>query len=386
MAGFDFLGGMLGQRDIPEYRAVSPEQKVAAMRGSVGPLADVNIAWNNRLAPAYARNSNVVEDIYDPTQRPLREATSKSILDELNLGGSLSQDDQDMVIQKALQGNVASGFGVSPGGRGLVARDLGLRAQDLRDKRIGTAANYTLATPKGYQMYQPQTITDPTDVANWMSEDAANENSYNTFSSLLQSQNDKNAAGGILGMAGSIFGGIGGMTGGGTGGGGIGGIMGGGGGGGAAAGGIGGSGGQGGFGGLFGGLFGGGGTPSSVKAGTVTDAEFNNEAYPPEGVSAGSVGGGAGMDYMSMFGGGGGGMGGGGGTEGDWMSRLGDMGGGSSGGGGSQGDENEGAGYGALVGSLLGTAVGAYYGGPQGAQMGNNYGGKLGSWAGGLFG
>lgn len=347
MAGlFDFLGdvggGALGQRSIPGRESISTGDLISGMGSAVDPLADINIRWNNRLGPAYARTANAVEDIYNPLQRTLRGSTTKSILDELGLGGNISKEDSDRVIREALQGNVASGFGASPGGRGLVARDLGLRELDVKNNRMDRAANFLAQNPKGYQLYQPQTITDPNDVADLMLGNSNAANSYNTFASLLKSQNNKNASGSILNMAGSIFGGMGGMGGGG---GGIeksGGIM---------------------------NIFG-GGRPTGIPAGTVGADEW-------AAASAGEGGGPA----MALGGGGGGG------------DMFGGMFSGAAGGIGPMGyasmpgylatdaqaiDEGN---YGSGIGGLAGTAVGGYYGMPGlGQAVGSGAGSLLDAW------
>ena len=221
MGMFDFLGdfgqGATGQRQIPQLQQLSPQDLISGMGASVGPLADMNIEWNNRLGPAYANTANRVEDIYNPRQRELRGSTTKSILDELNLGGNLSREDSDRIKQSALQGNVASGFGMSAGGRGAVARDLGLQSLNLKNNRMDRARGFLAENPKGYQLYHPQTFADPSDIANNMIGNKNAENSYNTFSSLLDSQNKKNESGSLLDAVGSIFGGMGGMGGGGGG-------------------------------------------------------------------------------------------------------------------------------------------------------------------------
>ena len=330
MAGmFDFLGdfgsGATGQRAIPTRSQISPGDLYQGMAGSVGPLSSINRDWNNNRA----RNANEVEDIYNPLQRNLRGTTTKSILDELNLGGNLSQEDQDFVTKKALQGNVASGFGISPGGRGMVARDLGLRSLDLRNNRMDRARGFLAENPKGYQMYNE--VTNPNDVADLMLGNSNATNDYNTFSSLLKSQNDKNESGSILNMAGSIFGAMGGM------------------------------------GGIFSNM-GGGGAPSSVKAMPV---DINGGGWDTMG-----GGGGGGGNFLSMFGGGGGGgrggMGGGMGVM-DYASIPGAV----------YTDANsiDQGNYGAGIGGLAGTAVGGYYGMPGlGQAVGSTAGGLLDSW------
>lgn len=200
--------------------------KVAAAAPGVGAA---NLAYNEAMAPGMARLNRQVENIYDPNQGGLREATTKSILDQLNLGGELPPDVQAAVLRAGFEKGQSGGLGGSFAGRNLVGRDLGLTSLDLLNKRIGTAAQYTRSAPTPGALYSPQNIGfQPSDVG---SIEIANQNAQNAaaiYKSQIEAHNARNlweAPMNLVGKGVSIYGsamtgGLGGMGGGGGGGGG----------------------------------------------------------------------------------------------------------------------------------------------------------------------
>ena len=71
---------------------------------------------------------------------PLTSASNASILQSLNMGGSLDASTQAQVMQNALQGAGTAGISGSGAGRGLVARDLGLTSLQLLQSRQNQAS------------------------------------------------------------------------------------------------------------------------------------------------------------------------------------------------------------------------------------------------------
>lgn len=158
---FSDLGGMIGdQQKATPYSAIDYS---GLLKQSIPLAALGNLQYNQQLALPYAQLQRQVENVYDPNQAALREATTSSILNQLNLGSALPADVQQQVMQNALQGSAASGFGLSPGGRGLVARDLGLTGLDLQRQRQGAAASYSRSAPSLSSLYNPATVVTPGD-------------------------------------------------------------------------------------------------------------------------------------------------------------------------------------------------------------------------------
>lgn len=205
----DLFKGIAGQQDTPEFNLQTPGELLSGVGRSAGQVADINRAY---ALPA-ANLQRDVENVYDPNQGRLREATTSSILKELGLGGEIPADVQQQVIQNALQGNAAAGFGASNAGRGVVGRDLGLTGLDLLNQRIGRAASYTRSAP----MITPSGGITSSDIANQILGNQNSQNSFNTFASNIKSQNRVNMIQKPLdmaaGVAGSFFG-LGGLMGG----------------------------------------------------------------------------------------------------------------------------------------------------------------------------
>lgn len=234
MANFatDFFKGITKQQETPEFRLANPSEILSGVAKDAGQAAGINVDYANAVAPGYARAQRKAEDIYDPNQAKLREATTSSILQQLSLGSALPADVQQQVIQNALQGSSASGFGLSNGGRGLVAKDLGLTSLDLLNDRQDRAAKYTRSAPGPNELFSPTDFITPADIADMIIGNQTSQNQFNAFASNLKSQNRANMAETPYREASkgaSLFGSVmGGMTG-------MGGMGGGGGGGGASA-------------------------------------------------------------------------------------------------------------------------------------------------------
>ncbi len=202
----DLFGAITGQQKAAPYT----QSDTGALLAEAGPMAGAaNIAYNNQLAPAYRKILLDNEAAFDPNAAALRQGTTTNILDQLNMGSSLPADLQQQVIQNALQGSAASGFGMSPGGRGLVARDLGLTGLDLLNSRINNAANYGLKNSQmGMSLYQPQEAFNPMEVAGGIGQDQANKQAHDV-SEFARKEGNKIAMYNTFGrVAGSVIGGV----------------------------------------------------------------------------------------------------------------------------------------------------------------------------------
>lgn len=138
MADFfsDLIDSVTNQQVAPQSTIIPTNDLLSQSFGALsGQVAPGLLAWNQALAPGLTDVQLGVANQLDPSILANFRGANKSILDQLNLGGSLDQELQNQVVTNALEGNAASGFGVGVGGRGLVARDLGLTSMDLLRRR-----------------------------------------------------------------------------------------------------------------------------------------------------------------------------------------------------------------------------------------------------------
>lgn len=211
----DIFGGLFGQQDTPQFNLMSPSDLIGQANALAPSLGAGTVAYNRALLPLVDVQLEA-EQRYDPRQAALRRATTESILNELNLGSALPKDVQDLVIQNALETSGASGFGVSPAGRGLVARDLGLTSLDLGRARRNEALGAVRSAPSLSQIFAPQGGLTPSDAADLILGNQQAQNEFNTFASTLQGQNRRNLFETPLRLAGTVFGaatGLGGLGG-----------------------------------------------------------------------------------------------------------------------------------------------------------------------------
>lgn len=176
----DIFGALTGQVEAAPYTTPDIGQLLGQ---SASQAASANLAYNQAVAPGLFDLQLGLESKYDPNIAALRGATSRSILDELNLGTSLPQEIQQLVTQNALQSAAGSGFGLSKGGRALVAKDLGLTGLDLGSRRRNEAAGYVQRSPGLNQLYQPLTAFSPTGIMgeNLNQANIANQRAANDF-------------------------------------------------------------------------------------------------------------------------------------------------------------------------------------------------------------
>lgn len=127
---------------VPDYQRTSINNGVLSAGG-----ASMNVrgeAQNNFNSSYNFENQKI------PGQGALRQATPNAVNADLALGGGLRADTQDQVVQSALNGASSSGVINSFNGRGLVAKDIGVTSELLRNQRVTQAQNYMNANPLEY--------------------------------------------------------------------------------------------------------------------------------------------------------------------------------------------------------------------------------------------
>lgn len=238
MGLFDFVGDIFGGGSAAAPpQIMSTQDLLGQTYGALQSTVPGVLAYNQALAPGLTDiQLGVQNQIFGPAANKLQQNTYQSILDQLNLGSQLPADVQQQVIQNALQSSGMSGFGVSPGGRGLVARDLGLTSLDLLNQRQNLALGAVNQLPLSHYQYQPSGFMTPQDIAGdirgvqaqqQQNEAMASAQKSNAFSNLFKTglQIAGTVAGGFFGgpvgaMAGGALGtAAGGLFGGGSGGG-----------------------------------------------------------------------------------------------------------------------------------------------------------------------
>lgn len=163
MADFfsDAFDAITGQQSVPQQTIIPTDQLLQQGYGMLGStVAPGLVAFNQALAPGLTNVQLGVTNQIDPSILANLRGGNKSILDQLNLGGALPEDLQNQVITNALEGAAASGFGVGVGGRGLVARDLGLTGLDLiRQRQQDAVAAGTNGMGISSRVYNPAQFT-----------------------------------------------------------------------------------------------------------------------------------------------------------------------------------------------------------------------------------
>lgn len=157
----DLFQGLTGQQATPQQTIIPVNDLVNQTYGTLNTgVAPGLVGFNQALAPGLTDVQLGVTNQIDPSILANYRGANKSILDQLNLGGGLGEELQNQVITNALQGNAATGFGVGNGGRGLVARDLGLTSLDLIRQRQADALNAgTTGLGVSSNIYNPSRYT-----------------------------------------------------------------------------------------------------------------------------------------------------------------------------------------------------------------------------------
>lgn len=213
MAFFDDLfGAITGQQSAPQ-QTIIPTGELFSQAGALLPqFAQANLAYNQALQPGITALQLASEAQQDPRLRPLIQATTGSIFDELALGNQISPDLQADITRQLLESGAASGFGVSPAGRGRVISQTASERERIGQQRRAQALGAIPTLRNASPFFEPR---ETAGLMNTLAGDirgvqAARDELANVqedirrqnFSNLL------NTGGKILGsVAGGIFGG-----------------------------------------------------------------------------------------------------------------------------------------------------------------------------------
>lgn len=154
------LAGLFGTKKAPKPQTIDIAKLVEDARKN----AETNIANSLRMEAQYlpgqaafrtaatdaaARRAaevsaadyvgNLMRGAAGATQFLPEGSVARQILDEVKLGGALPADVQAQVAKTALEGAGSAGIAGSQAARGLVARDIGMTSEALRQQRIARA-------------------------------------------------------------------------------------------------------------------------------------------------------------------------------------------------------------------------------------------------------
>lgn len=213
MALFDDLfNSFTGQQATPVYNPLSPQQGLTQAFGIAQGLVPQYAALNQALQPVQTglQLSNEAQ-IYGPQANTLRQNTYQSILDQLNLGESLSPELTADITRKLFESGAASGFGASAAGRGNVILQTGLEGEARGRARRAEALGATNLLPTSRYSYTPTAMPDVGGIYGQLEQQNEIQNQFenqaenirrSNFTSLL------NTGGKLLGMGvGAAFGG-----------------------------------------------------------------------------------------------------------------------------------------------------------------------------------
>lgn len=189
----DLFNSFTGQSAVPTYNALSPQEGLTQAYGIAQGLVPQFASLNQALQPVTTGLQLANENqIYGPQANALRQGTYQSILDQLNLGESLSPELTADITRKLFESGAASGFGASDAGRGNVILQTGLEGEARGRARRAEALGATSILPASRYTYQPVGAPDPNGIYNQLQEQNQIENALSNAQEATRRQNFTN--------------------------------------------------------------------------------------------------------------------------------------------------------------------------------------------------
>ena len=210
------MSGVLGQTNIPAFQRVDLGQlQSLAKDASISNYMD-SLKTQAAARPDLAQ-SRVVSDQNQLSTAQANNGVGADITNRLksdfNLGGNLPIEVQNQITQAAGQKAAAGGGNLGA----ITARDIGQSALAMRDHRTSALQQQNQLNNSGQLAYTsnqdnmlPTIGLSGAQLAGASIADSNALNSYNQMAAQLSAQNAQNAFKNISGMAGSIFGLLGG--------------------------------------------------------------------------------------------------------------------------------------------------------------------------------
>lgn len=213
MAFFDDLfDSFTNQQAVPQQTIIPTSELLSQGYSTATGLAPQVAGLNQAYQPIITGNQLASEaQVFGPSANLLQRGAYDSILNELNLGNTVSSDLQDLITTNTLQQLGSSGVGTADAGKLFGARSLLSAGIDLGRQRRADALAATGRLPSSSMSVPTLGIPDPMGIAGMIDEEQAARDNYanlvedtrrKNFSSLI------NTGGRILGTAvGAYFGG-----------------------------------------------------------------------------------------------------------------------------------------------------------------------------------
>lgn len=217
MAFFDDLfDSVTNQQATPQSTILDPYQTASQGYGMATGLAPQVAALNQAYQPIITGTNLASQNqIFGPAANQLQQGTYQSILDNLNLGNSVSPELQDLITTNTLQQLGTSGIGTADAGKLFGARSLLSAGLDLGAQRRAEALQATGMLPTSRQSLAQMSqgvlgIPNPDDFTNALYAQQAQKDQYANISENIRRENFSNlinTGGRILGTAaGAYFG------------------------------------------------------------------------------------------------------------------------------------------------------------------------------------
>jgi len=208
----DLFDSITGQQAMPQQTIIPTGELLGRGYSTATGLAPQVAALNQAYQPIITGNQLASENqVFGPSANQLQKNTYSSILDELNLGNSVSPELQDLITTNTLQQLGTSGIGTADAGKLFGARSLLSAGLDLGAQRRNEALRATGMLPSSSMTPNVIGIPDPMSISGMIDQETAQRDNLanlqenirrSNFSSLI------NTGGKILGtVAGGIFGG-----------------------------------------------------------------------------------------------------------------------------------------------------------------------------------
>lgn len=212
MAFFDDLFSSITNQQATPQQTIIPTadllgQGYSTATGLAPQVASLNAAYQPIITGNQLASEN---QVFGPAANLVQRGAYQSILDQLNLGESVSPELQDLITTNTLQQLGASGVGAADAGKIFGARSLLSAGIDLGRQRRSDAMSASGALPSS--RFTPQTIgvPDPFGIAGMIDQEQAKRDEFANLQEDIRRENFSslvNTGTRILGMvAGGIIG------------------------------------------------------------------------------------------------------------------------------------------------------------------------------------
>lgn len=213
MAFFDDLfSSITNQQATPQQTIIPTSELLGQGYSTATGLAPQVAALNAAYQPIITGNQLASENqVFGPQANLVQRGAYQSILDELNLGNSVSPELQDLITTNTLQQLGQSGVGAADAGKLFGARSLLSAGIDLGRSRRAEALGASNALPSS--RFTPGTIgiPDPMGISSMIDQETAARDNFANLQEDIRRENFSsliNTGGRILGTAvGAYFGG-----------------------------------------------------------------------------------------------------------------------------------------------------------------------------------